>query len=135
MFALEGRSINAVCRWLSGAAKRGEPTPFRGRAYHPYVRRQLSNAKYVGGWSFGHTRTLRRANGKKRAVPAEPADVVTVARPGLAIVPRDLFDAAQQKLAELAEIYRPRAGGRAGASAGRTCTGASSMTGCCSAGS
>ncbi|HVW28108.1 MAG TPA: recombinase family protein [Polyangiaceae bacterium] len=63
------------------------------------LREMLRNPKYAGAWRFG-VREWRRHPDTRRRVARGRADVFTVDRPELAIVPRDLWDSVAARLAE-----------------------------------
>jgi DNA invertase Pin-like site-specific DNA recombinase len=98
---VEGRSINEIARKLT---KRKVP---KGRRAHltewfgPTIRAMLSNPKYIGQWTWGKSTTVHNSEGKTKPKPASVDDIVTVERPELRILPQDLWDQAQQRLASL----------------------------------
>jgi hypothetical protein len=104
-----GLSINSIARELT---RRKVPTGRRAKSrewYAPTIRRMLSNAKYIGLWRWGNSTTVRDSNGRKKQVPVPCDEVVTIERPGLRIVPQELWEQAQQQLACLRQLtgYKP----------------------------
>lgn len=65
----------------------------------------LSNAKYIGRWAWGTTKTRRRSDGRTRQVPVALEDVVVRDRPELRIIDQATWESAQRRLAELARVH------------------------------
>lgn len=106
----EGQSINWIARELT---RRTVPKGGRARFkdwYAPTIRAMLSNAKYIGRWTWGRSTTLRNSVGKKKPMPAAEDEVVDVERPNLRIIPQELWEQVQLRLANL----RQRTGYKAG---------------------
>ena len=95
-FAHEGESMQSIARLLT---KLEAPKDHRATTkgwHHDYVRRVLTNEKYIGRWTWGKTRNKRHpTTGKIRQEAVPAADHVVVTREELRIVPQDLWDTAQ----------------------------------------
>jgi len=79
---------------------------------HQNVVAKLSNLKYIGIWEYGKTQTIRNSTGKKKQISADENDIVRTERPELAIVSKEMFDAAQAKLEHNKKIYGHKGKGR-----------------------
>ena len=101
----EGRSISRIARELTKekAPKGRRRRNTRWRASH--VRVILANTKYDGIWHWGKTRTIRNSSGKKKQIPVEPDQQIITRREDLRLVPHDVFETAQRRLAALNEQY------------------------------
>ncbi len=100
-----GRSITSIARELTAL---GSPVGNRvaGSTWtHQRVRKILGNAKYVGLWVWGRTKTIRNSEGKTKQVPLPEEEWIRSARPELRIVDQDVWDKAQAKLAKIHEVY------------------------------
>ena len=104
LFANDGWSLARIARFLNdNHISRGNRTqrPWSEKT----IGKMLDQKKYVGIWSWGATRTLRNSVGRKRQKPTEPKDQLTVTRPGLAIVSKELWDRVQKRRQEFKDKY------------------------------
>lgn len=100
---VSGRSTIDICRDLNA---RGEPAP-RGGAWGAGALTGsvgaslgiLRNRLYIGEFHWGRTKRRRKA-GKVVTKPSAATDRKISMHPDLAFVPRELFDAAQERLTE-----------------------------------
>jgi site-specific DNA recombinase len=113
--AAEGWGVKRIAATLNDE---GAPAPMPRRAGRPRgwapssIREVLHRDLYRGMVVWNRTaRIVRQGARAQRERPAE--DVVSVARPELAIVDETLWKAAQERMQASAEIYRQRTGGRA----------------------
>lgn len=102
---VDGWSMTRIARHLTR-----DKIPKDHRASTPTWRAQLvgrvlRNSKYIGLWPWGFTRTIRDSETRKKQNPVKEHERRVVKRPGLRIVPQDLWDAAQRRLADLDEKF------------------------------
>jgi site-specific DNA recombinase len=100
----EGRSINWIARELT---RKKVPRSRRARFhewYAPTIRAMLSNAKFIGRWVWGRSTTLRNSQGDTKSMPAAEDEVVVVERPNLRVIPQNLWEQVQQRLASLRQL-------------------------------
>jgi site-specific DNA recombinase len=108
----DGWKIGAVGRELTRLdVDKGRKATTAGW-HRDQVRRMLTNRKYIGEWIWGATTTLRNSEGKTKSVPAAPGDVTVRHRPHLQIVPTELWERVQARLADLKETYGQKEGQR-----------------------
>jgi DNA invertase Pin-like site-specific DNA recombinase len=112
LFADQNNSVAAICRWVDEHRHEYPPLPAKGPMYAAYIRAILRNPKYIGRWWYGATKTMRDSKGKKRFAKVAAENVLWIDRPDLRIVPQDLWERAQAKLAKLKAIYGLREGQR-----------------------
>lgn len=65
----------------------------------------LENAKYIGVWEWGKTRTKRNSRGKIRQEPVKPEEMVRVDRPELRIIDQELWNKVQKRRSDMKKIY------------------------------
>lgn len=105
-----GRSIAWIARKLTrkqvpGGSRR------KSKKWEPrHVRKILGNEKYIGRWRWGVTRTRRDSQGKRKQKPVPVEQQVVTERPELRIVDDAAWSAAQEKLAQLKDIYGQKPG-------------------------
>jgi|CXWL01.1.fsa_nt_gi DNA invertase Pin-like site-specific DNA recombinase len=98
---VNGWSMGKIARELT---KLGAQKSTRGhvKAWHPEViSYMLRNEKYVGIWKYGKMRSLHHSSGKRRDIPAQPADIAEDSRPHLRIIDQDSWNRAQAMLEAL----------------------------------
>jgi len=100
-----GMSIGAITRKLNDLGIDKGHRSSRPGWHHQIVRRILGNAKYIGSWTWGRTRTLRNSRGRTKQVAVAANAVVTRNRPDLRIIDDATWDKAQRRLQDLYEIY------------------------------
>lgn len=109
-WCIEERSI----RWIADELNRQHvPTGHRCQSdrWRPtHVRKILDNEKYVGVWRWGTTRTIRNSKGRKKQIPVSEEQHVVVKRPELRIIDHVSWEAAQNRLAELKDLYGQKEG-------------------------
>jgi hypothetical protein len=101
LWFIEGLSICAIVRRLN---ERGIDKGHRSTKpgwHHQSVRRILGNAKYVGVWTWGRTKTRRDSRGRKKQVPVEQSEVIEQQRPELRIIEDETWTNAQTLLKRL----------------------------------
>lgn len=76
----------------------------------PHVRRILENAKYIGHWVWGSTRTIRNSQGRKKQIPVPEELQVQTDRPDLRIIDDATWAKAQEGLARLKQLYGKKPG-------------------------
>jgi len=118
-FAVERKSMH----WIADELTRGKvPKDHRSTTegwHHTYVRRILTNEKYIAIWTWGRRRNRRNpTTGKVKQVAAPADEVIVRERPELRIVPQRLWDLAQARLKEIKKSYPgpKRTADRSGAS-------------------
>lgn len=111
-FGRKNQSMSKLARWWE-ANKAQYPPITKTRVLAQHIRRILANTKYIGVWKYGTTTTLRDGGGKKKRAQLRPyQNAVVVERPNLRIVPQDLWEEVQEKLAKLKEQYGMRPQGK-----------------------
>ncbi len=108
----DGRSISWIAEELNrqNAPRGNRCRTNRWRQSH--VRKILGNEKYITNWRWGTTRSIRNSQGKKKQIPVPKEQQVVVQRPELRIVDNATWAAAQQRLAELKDMYGKKPGQR-----------------------
>ena len=99
-----GWSVAAIARELT---TRGVPTGSRSRSEKwsdRRIRRMLENPKYIGDWTWGAKTTIRDSTGRVKQVPATE-EVVRRENPHLRIIDSQTWEAAQERLKRLADVY------------------------------
>jgi len=109
-FAIQRQSINAIGRELTRLRVPKGHDSQKSVWHHHHVRRILENRKYIGQWCWGATRTIRNSKGKVKQVRVPDNQKAVRERPHLRIVPQELWDLAQARLAELHERYGMKEG-------------------------
>lgn len=105
-FTIERKSMN----WIADELTRlNVPKDHRATTqgwHHTYIKRILTNEKYIGRWTWGRLRNKRHpTTGKVKQIAAPANEVVVCERPELRIVPQELWDAAQVRLSEIKRVY------------------------------
>lgn len=114
-FLEEKRSIQWITRELT---RLGAPKDHRSSKpgwHHSYVRRLLSNTKYIGRWPWGKRKNVRNPmNGKIRQKERDEQERAKWERdfPELRIISDAVFDKAQVRLAEYKDMGRRRPNGQ-----------------------
>ncbi len=105
----QGRSINSIARELTRRQVTRGRRAWNQGWYARTIRAMLSNLKYVGVWTWGKKTTVRNSVGKKKQVTVSEDQVVVVERPELRIIPQELWEQVQQRLANLRQAtgYKP----------------------------
>jgi hypothetical protein len=98
-------SIAAIARELNRLGIRNPGTESKKGWNHQHLRRLLSNAKYVGSWTWGATTTIRNSAGKKKQIAVPADEIVIRERPELRIIDQETWDKAQKRLRELEYIF------------------------------
>lgn len=112
LFADENYSYAAICRWIDEHRGEYAPLPTKGPMYTAYIKEILKNKKYIGIWRWGESRTIRDSKGNKQVIEVSEEEVEVVDRPDLRIIPQDLWDRKETKLAKLKDIHGMREGHR-----------------------
>ena len=114
----EGRSANHIARTLN---EEGLPAPHdNGRGNkglrgwsHTTVREMLRNERYIGTWRWNERKWVRTPGKKsRRAIKRPEHEHIVREIPELAIVPRDLWDRAQERFRKFARPNGGRPPGR-----------------------
>lgn len=109
-FVVSGWSIGQIARELT---RLGVPKGHRSSKagwHHEQVRRMLNCKKYIGWWPWGATKTIRNSKGQKKQIPVPVEEQQLRHRPDLRIIEQDIWDQAQQRLAELKELFGQKEG-------------------------
>jgi hypothetical protein len=104
-FAIRRWSINAIARELTRLKVPKGHSSKNSVWHHHQIRRILENPKYIGQWSWGATRTIRNSKGKVKQVPVPDQQKAVRERPHLRIVPHEIWERTQNRLADLNERY------------------------------
>lgn len=100
---IEGMSLGAIVRRLNDLGVDKGHRSWRPGWHHQIVRGILSNPKYIGEWSYGHTTTVRNSKKKKKQIPCD--QVVHSHRPELRIIDDETWERAQKRLREIEAVY------------------------------
>jgi len=101
-FAFEKRSMNWIADELTRLSAPKDHRATTPGWHHAYVKKVLTNEKYIGIWRWGASRVKRHPRtGRIRQVAVNTDEIVVRHRPDLRIVPPELWDAAQRRLAEV----------------------------------
>ena len=113
-FTVDRKSMN----WIADELTRlNVPKDHRATTngwHHTYVKKILTNEKYIGIWKWGRRRNRRNpTTGKVKQVAAPSDEVVVRHRQDLRIIPQELWDTAQARLRQIKKVY-PGPNGAAG---------------------
>ena len=100
-----GESKSRIARKLTSL---NVPCGRRGRSIewtHQRIGTMLANAKYIGNWTWGKSKTLRNSKGKIKRVPLPATKWTTRDRPDLRIVESQLWDRVQARIQEVLGTY------------------------------
>jgi site-specific DNA recombinase len=105
-----GRSISWIAEELTRqqAPKGHRRQSKRWKPMH--VREKLDNAKYVGQWTWGKTRSIRNSQGKKKQVPVKKELQVVDKRDELRIIDDATWQKAEARLKYLKDVYGTKPG-------------------------
>lgn len=106
---LDGKSLSQIAKLLN---REHVPSPRSGSKHKRMgwgastIRAMLYNEKYAGVWRFKEREWVKvPGTNKRRPKDRAPEDVITVQRPELRIVHKDLWDAVRAKLAATKKQY------------------------------
>ncbi len=94
-----GMSINGIVQMLN---EEGIPTKRNGRWNCSTVSRILKNEKYVGVWAWRKYKNVRDPmTGKRKQVPRDEKEQVTMIREELAIIEKEVWEKARERWKEI----------------------------------
>lgn len=113
----DGLSIKSVTKQLNREhVQSPRPRPGREHSWAPSsVKNILENRRYIGVVTYGRTKKIRNPQTGKRIYRRRPeSEWIKVASPEQRIVSDELWNAVQERLRFVNEVYGDRAGSRGG---------------------
>ena len=104
-YAEDGVSVAKITKELNAKSVSKGHRSSKPGWHRQIVQRIIDSPKYIGRWSWGATKTLRNNIGKKRQVPVDEGRIMHRDRPGLRIIPQELWEKAQARRMTVKQLF------------------------------